>query len=1229
MAQKYELPNGKYIEVEEDFIGSQEEKELLEQFNQKQSTQSAQPIQQNNVVPEGKENNWLYDTVVVAPYEGARKFINSTGRLVEDLGDTLGEATGIYGVALGEKANNGLIELVSYDEARAKGIKDPIFGEAGKKDFNAIRGFFYDPSRPENDDNTTSMVGSFVEAGTQFLLGYATGGKILKQLGAVTPVTTAQKIAQTTTQGFIADVVAFDENSGRFADVVTEFAPEFGNTYLKYLQTNKDDTWYEGRLKNGLEGIGLGLMAEVLFKVAKVSKNKISEGYNEANLKADEVIIGKAQEAIIGVKNQLDEAKTIGEKMKIVNSALENVDGLNPIPKKISKEDKVILLNKIAQEDLLVNYDKWKAGEITAEEAFSIPRSWINLDTFDKKLTTQELINTTTSIIEAVKKSYNTVDKKFSDEVIKRKAILEYGGDLNKVYQDFADLTKTFQEKEIAPLIYQHEITLNSLVNMLAPMVRQSKMGLRPEKEIDQLINLIGAMQNNRKIVASEFGGGLKTFGQTKEEFIQSNILQENLRKAVGEFENFSSKDPQAKAKLLDKLATLDKPDVTRRILNFVFSNKIWDIANEVWINALLSNPKTLGVNAVSNGVTAIARPIEDIMGSKISAWLDGDNLAKKAVYEGQIKEAKVTFAGLFSYLRDATKYAGVALKNGELVLDAGTKVDTATSKSTGTGLTGQIIRTPTRILNATDEFFKQINYRSKLEALALQAGEARGYKGKDLDNFIKEYIKQGFDEQGLRGTNLEALKYAQENTFTNELTGFAKKFQDAINTYPVLKQFFPFVRTPFQLAKAIADRTVGGLTYNLDHLLGRSGDPRMIAKVRGQTAMGGILLSSASALYQLGMISGATNKKDDGKALNQYSDAELLRLKKSETNFKPYSLNIGDTQIQFGRLDPYGAFFGIVADFMTIRDRLTQEQIERVGADMNLFLAGQMDTNPISFADRALINVRAGVNSLQTNILNKTYFQAIQEIVDAIFDQDGETASKYFTNKAGSFVPNIISKINNDPYLRDAQGIIDEVIGKRLGVGTPPSPKYNFLGEPHKAGDEETIQRFFNNFLNPVSIGNKTNDPVAMEILRLGKAPTTLKKFQDGVDYTEYKFGKNTAYDRINQLLNTTKIEGVTIKEKLAQVIQSEDYQNLTDPIKLAQGIADDGTKYKRINYIYEIYKTRAEALFEQEKSNYKNINNPDRNLFSDVQKQKRNKQVIGGSRDIDRLQPLINFYQ
>jgi len=1200
--QRYELPNGKFIMVDEGFVGSQEEQDLLNEFNQREKTVQTQPTQtnaDNNNVPAGKENNWLYDTAVVAPLEGGRKFINSTGRLIEDLGDTLGEATGIE-----------------------------LTGDSKTKEFKGFKGFFYDPSQPDKDDHTTTMVGSFVEGGVQFLLGYGVAGKILQKAG--TAVTTAQKISKVTTQGAIGDFIAFDETSGRFADLVTQYSPDFGNTYLSYLQSDKDDTWYEGRLKNSIEGVGLGLMAEVLFRGIKAGKDKLVKGYDETNLKADEVIIGKAQQAIINVKNQLDEAPTIGDKMKIVNTALENIEGVDIKPKKISKEEKVILLNKIAQEDLLVNYDKWKAGEVTAEEAFSIPRSWINLDTFDKKLTTQELINTTTSIIETVKRSYDTIDKKFSDEVIKRKAILEYGGDINKVYQDFADLTKTFQEKEIAPLIYQHEITLNSLVNMLAPMVRESKLGLRPAKEIDQVIDLIGAMQNNRRIVASEFGGGLKTFGQTKEEFIKSNVLQENLRRAVDEYKNFGASNPKAKAQLLDKLASLDKPDVTRRILTYAFSNKTWEVLNEVWINALLSNPKTQLINGVSNAITATARPIEDIMGSKISAWLDGDNLAKKAVYEGQIKEAKATAIGLLSYLREATKFTRVAFKNGETVLDNIVKTDTATTKATGTGLAGNIIRLPTRFLNATDEFFKQINYRAKLNSLAVSAGDARGLKGKDFEDFVNEYVRQGFDEKGLRGTNAEALKYAQENTFTNELTGFSKKFQDVINTYPAMKQLFPFVRTPFQIAKAITDRTIGGVTYNLEHLLGLSNDPKMIAKVRGQTAMGGILLSSAGALYQLGMISGATNKKGDGVALNRYDDAELLRLKKSETNFKPYAFNFGDTQIQFGRLDPYGAFFGIVADFMTIRDRLTQEQVERVGADMVLFLSGQMDSNPISTMDTLAINAKAGFNSLQTNILNKTYFQAVQEIVDAVFDQDGNAVNKYFTNKVGSFVPNIVSKISNDPYLRDAQGIIDEVIGKRLGIGTPPSPKYNFMGEPHQSSDEGDIQRFFNNFVNPASIGNKTNDPLALELLRLGKAPTTLKKFQDGVDFTEYKFGKNTAYDKLNQLLNSEKIEGLTLKQKLTEFIQSESYKNnLTDPVKLAQGIDTEGTKYQRINYIYQLYKTRAEAKFELEKANYVNVDNPKRNLFDDVRKNKRNKRVIEGGGDVNQLQSIINFQQ
>jgi hypothetical protein len=622
-------------------------------------------------------------------------------------------------------------------------------------------------------------------------------------------------------------------------------------------------------------------------------------------------------------------------------------------------------------------------------------------------------------------------------------------------------------------------------------------------------------------------------------------------------------------------------------------------------------------------------------MGASISAFLESGNLAKKLVYEQQITEAKSTLAGLTSYLKDGVRYGVQALKNGENVLETATKFDTGKILPAKFG--GGVVRVPMRILNATDEFFKQINYRAKLNSLAVSSGQAKGLAGEELDNWIKEYVKQGFDETGLKATNAEALKYAQEATFTNELTGFSAKFQDAVNTYPVLKQLFPFIKTPTNLAKYVLDRSVGGITYNLEHLFATSGDPKMIAKVRGQTAMGGILLGSAVILSELGMLSGSTNQNagtflgnGDGKALNRHTDAELLKLKKSETNFKPYSINFGDVQIPFGQLDPYGAFFGIIADFQTHKNKLNQDAIDKIGADMNLFLAGLMDSNPIPLADRFMNGVIGAGNGLTENITNKTYLKSLLDIIDTMLSEDPKKWDTYIRQKIGSFVPSVYTKILNDPYLRSARSTLDTVINEKMGIGTPPSPQYNFFGEPLKKNDEGDAQRIFNNLLNPIPVGTKTNDVLTNEILRLGKLPDKIKEFQNGVDYTEYKLGNDTAYDRINQLLRTTKIEGLTLKEKLTQDIQSDYYKNKTDPIKITQGIADNGSKYELLNMRYEQYKSRAEAVFQSEMGKYTHVDNPDRNLREDIRKQNINQSLIqGGNRPTSKLQPLINFYQ
>ena len=1231
------LPNGKYVQVEEGL--SQEEKnELINSLSaedlEKPEAGGKEEAGLLKDTPDALKNSWLFDNAVVAPYEGSRKYINSGTSLIEDIGDTLGKATNIGGFRYGKDAVggdgatgvDGVMEYVNYEQAvkdkNVSGILAPVTGNIGVEDSWKTKGFFYDPSKDNPEDNTETLVGSFVESGVQFLIGYATGGVALKGAKAVT---NSQRIAKATVQGSIGDFIAFDENSGRFTDMVIQHFPSLEDTWVGYLGSKEDDTWYEGRWKNSLEGIGLGGFAEILFLGGKVAKNKLFG----KNVEADEKIISEAQQAIINSKDALDNAVSISEKMKIVNKALEPVLLKSKSPKnKLNPNQQTILLNDVIKKDMVDNYDKWKAGELSAEEAFSLPRAWINLDTFDKDLVDENLNSTLLKMQKSIEQSYKEIPTEFANETIRRNS-LEYTGDLNRTFTEFDTLAKT--TKNTSPLVFAHDITLNSMIKALPAMQRQVVSGERSAKQVNQMMSYIMNMIQNRKTFASNTGSNLNTLGITKKEFQKIKVIEENLENAFNEFNYFAGKSTKeqdlAKQKLLAKIAIADNPTLTRRVLNFALGNKTWEVLNEIWINALLSNPKTQLVNTVGNAITAVAKPLEDRMGSKISQYLSGSDISKAKKYQAMADDAVVTMSGIFEFLGSSLKMGAKAFWKNDLILEGSqgrSKIDTGTTSirsdsDTIAGKTinkaGDIIRLPSRFLNAGDEVAKQLNYRSKLRSQAVREAKSEGLKGKKLDEFVDQYMRDGYDEYG-RGTNLESLEYAREATYTNDLTGFTKKFQEAINEYPILKQAFPFIRTPFQLAKSIVDRSPLALGYRTKHLLGISNDPRMIAKARGQAAMGTVLFTSAYVLGEMGMLNSATNKTtDDGKVLDKFKDAELMRLKKSEENFKPYSFVIGKTQIPFGRLDPYGAFFGMVADIKTNYAKLEQKEIEEIGANMQLFLFNQLPQDPLD-GKRFGMGVKATASALRDNLLSKTYFQAVYEIVNALYSNDDITVKRYFTNKLGSFYPNVTSKIINDPYLRNARTMLEEA-SKRTGLGTPPDPKFNFMGEPHK-NREGGVERLFNNFISPVTATTRDENPLSKELLRLGKAPENLKDFQNNVDYSQYKNGKVTAHFRLNNLLSTGKVyddiigKEVTLREKLTHLVQSDLYKGKSDPIKIGKGLSDGGGKFQLIKNIYDVYLRNAHRKFLKEKHLYKNIDDDRQTLLEDERITKNNYDAI-----------------
>ena len=232
-------------------------------------------------------------------------------------------------------------------------------------------------------------------------------------------------------------------------------------------------------------------------------------------------------------------------------------------------------------------------------------------------------------------------------------------------------------------------------------------------------------------------------------------------------------------------------------------------------------------------------------------------------------------------------------------------------------------------------------------------------------------------------------------------------------------------------------------------------------------------------------------------------------------------------------------------------------------------------------------------------------------------------------SQKMGSFVPNIVSKINSDPYYRDARGVFDQFF-VNLGNPSGTPPRFNALGEPHR--DKDSFgDRIFKNMFNIFGTQTFKEDKVAEEFLRLGKGIPELKYFQNNVDYSKFSNGKQSAYSRLNQLLATTTRGGKTLRQALEEEIGKERYKNLGDPVKLADQVADDGGKLQRLKVIYNLYLIRAKQISEKKQS-FVFDGNEKLNLTQAIKNTKRNKLVVGQPRtdsdvNTNKLQPIYNF--
>tara|TARA_Y100000385_G_scaffold290529_1_gene364098 strand:+ start:4515 stop:8210 length:3696 start_codon:yes stop_codon:yes gene_type:complete len=1135
--------------------------------------------------------------------DGVRDGVQSTVDLAEGLSDTLGEATTIGGFVFGEDAKNGLIGYENFAEFKANKRKGLLFGEKGVNDGLTL---------PDFDGDPHTWQGNLAKGVSQFATGWFTGGRVLGVAGKLTgaskkisPFFQASKTGQflkMTGKGAIADFTAFNEETGRLADMITEHAPHLENPLFDYLSSEgKEEGFYEARFKNALEGGLVGGGIEVALRTFRYFKNgkKLQEGkaINKKQLAEDEAYLKELKEEDV-VKSKY---KPLSEEEAVkVNKSLQgDLDDaiINQFKEAQKKSpNKEMFDSNIENLDLSLNFNVRQFLKLDKEGLLS-------LDAFNK--TYEKLIKSKKIVV--------------SDEIVEKTARKLYGNNPNKLEIDIKELEQVMRT---AP----HKVmAMNSYITTLGNGAsRLAKLGNKEPKIQEYFLKSFfpkwKAINEQKLSIDASSGRVLRMSGKTGEDPIVVGI-----NNAVKEIENYGG-DIKV---LIDQMAKAGDTNIDK-VLNFATKNKTWDIANEVWINALLSNPKTHIINLSSNLTNVFIRPLEKMVGSRLSTTLleNPDKVAKLRL-EGE--RALATYVGLRRHLVDATRYMKLAFNKEDTILSKRGKIDIPEKaiqkrkliKDPETGLfkevldndstsgkfintLGKAIRYPTRFLNAEDEFFRQITYRTELEKQGVREAIKNG-KSKtkivatdlktkkpitEFDQAVSDYFDEGFDEFGT-ARNPEAMKKADENTYTQELDGIFEYVQNMTNKFPIMKQIIPFVRTPANLMLNVIDRTPLGLMRKpfYEDFIGRNGAERM-AQARGGMATGTVLLTLGSILHREGIITGSQGQL----AGEGFTNSQDLRNLRKNTGALPYAFRYFDEEsgkhkyVQFGRFDPFGAFFGMIADFNEMHDKLTEEEMRRVGGDFLITLARQGgDAKDYLSTGTKIANFgSASWSALSRNLVSKTYLKGLADFMEVLTSDDTSKWRNYKNSKIGSFYPNVFAKLVNDPFYKDARTILDEA-KKRTGLGEVED-KYDFRGNKLRIQGSET-QRFVNGLFNPFNYAEEKEDPVASEILRLGvNMPMMRDSLRGDIDLTLFKTSSGqTAYNKQMELLGKVKIKGLSLDERLQNAINSDYYKRLSDPISLDNKNKDEGTRARYLKQIVKTYHTAVEEEIIRRRSDFK----------------------------------------
>lgn len=546
-----------------------------------------------------------------------------------------------------------------------------------------------------------------------------------------------------------------------------------------------------------------------------------------------------------------------------------------------------------------------------------------------------------------------------------------------------------------------------------------------------------------------------------------------------------------------------DPISIVKGATGYKLANQAW---NEWTINSMLSNPATWLVNAA--GVAwAPLRAASQLLGAGMYNVAAAAGIADPAVARQVWAMSTGQLMGQASAFSDALVISWEALKSGRSLYDNwaldgspdlraitgenaqqalqkfGIDEITAGQKSFFDTL-GTVIRTPSRMLLAADEFAKILAQRGEVAQRGIKraidagvdpsdAAEIRRYLDAEtaaafemrpdgkFGRLTEAYdgasaLQEGFGGRTVKRVGDEAT-FQEPNRIATQVNNLTR------GKGAVLKPFLPFVKTPTNILKqGLTENTLIGPILKIPGIVQAGGlsptgiileiqkqalkNPTETARITGQiTFMTGVMAVMYNKAMEGTITGGGPARWGQGTAQEQQKAQRAW-----ERANVPYSFKMGDTYVPFDKWpEPFATFMRMFADFGAASAYMSEEEKDGAfGTMVGIGAASLYQSSMLRGIDQLVsmiknpgeFNQRAGAN-VQYWFATQTPLGGLMSYVDQIEDPYRsayqESGLQYILNFEEIFGRGVLGKVAErfpgGSSVRPVQ--IDQLYGKPVPV--------------------------------------------------------------------------------------------------------------------------------------------------------------------------------------------------